>query len=63
MAVIAEVAFGLNVDSLNNPNEPFLVNAQKLFENLTPSKRPFILKIAGKKAQHMCVIDKYQNVK
>lgn len=40
--VIVETAFGVKVDSLNNPDEPFLINCRKIFESFAPSKRSIL---------------------
>lgn len=45
MDVIADVAFGVKIDSLNHPDEPFLVNCRKMFEFLDPSKLIFVFRL------------------
>ncbi|KAK2147643.1 hypothetical protein LSH36_543g01024, partial [Paralvinella palmiformis] len=44
--IIADTAFGIKVDSLNNSDEPFLINCRKLFDSLAPSKRSIVLTLA-----------------
>ncbi|KAK2147647.1 hypothetical protein LSH36_543g01059 [Paralvinella palmiformis] len=43
--VIADVAFGVKVDSLNDPYEPFLISCRKMFEFLDPSKLIFLFRL------------------
>jgi len=45
--IIADTAFGIKVDSLNNQDEPFLINCRKLFDSLAPSKRSIVLILAS----------------
>jgi len=45
--VITDTAFGIKVDSLNNPDEPFLINCRKFFDSLSPPKRSIVLILAS----------------
>jgi hypothetical protein len=46
--VIGETAFGLDIDSQNNPEEPFLHAAKKVFRSADHKTRPFIFQLAGR---------------
>ena len=45
--VIGATAFGLDIDSQHNPEEPFLKVAKGVFKSAQPANRPFIFKLAG----------------
>ena len=58
--VIGEAAFGLDLNSQENPNEMFLQKANAVFAQANPSKVPFIATV-GCKLSHDFIIDFFTN--
>ncbi|XP_034507280.1 cytochrome P450 3A29-like [Ailuropoda melanoleuca] len=53
MDVITSTSFGVNIDSLNNPQDPFVENAKKLLKFDFPD--PFLLSLRYRKiADFVC---------